>query len=432
MKRILLYALLLLGPVCSEAQESLQMMFYNIYRYPSATPVNRENLLKDILMKSRPDVLMVCELESEAGADALLQTAFAYTTDTFARGTFVYNRSNEQDTLQQLIYFNTKKFTLLEEYVYPTAVRDINRYTLLVNTTDAATDSLILELFVVHLKSSTGSANIRSRYNMADTLMQVLATIPQNRHVLVAGDMNFYNSSELAYQHFVNPVHPHPLTDPLGDVSGTWQDNPAFAYMHTQATRISRAGFGLYGAVGGVDDRFDIILMSKHMDADSNAALSYVDNSYTAYGNNGNCLNLAVNDVACSGTFPQEFRQQLHDMSDHLPVGMTLYTPKKIGPVLVPDPDTGTGIVRVDYPAYFHIYGSNMVQHHLYVQWKIPHERRDLDAAFYIYNTMGHIVYTLEVATAEAIEGLDVTALPAGMYYIRLGDQTTPLKFIKY
>ena len=418
-------------PLGTIAQEALHMMFYNLYRYPSATPGNRELLLKDILADVQPDILMVCELESEAGADALLQQSFAYTQDTFARGTFVYNRSNEQDTLQQMVYFNRRKFTLLGEYVYPTDVRDINRYTLLVNTTDADKDSLIMELFVVHLKSSTGTANVRSRFNMADTLMQVLHTIPPGRHVLVAGDMNFYNSSELAYRHFTDTVHPHPLADPLGNVSGTWQDNPAFAHMHTQATRTSRAGFGLYGAIGGMDDRFDIIFMSRHLEADSTADISYVKDSYKAYGNNGNCLNKAVNDVSCNGAYSQAFRQQLHDMSDHLPVGMTLFTPRRIGPVKQPDPDTGTGIAGRKAPVHFGIYGANMVQHRLYVQWRMD-PPVTAQQTIYICNAVGNVVYTHHIHTAEAIEGLDVSGLPAGMYYIRIGEAAAPHKFVKY
>jgi hypothetical protein len=429
--KIFLGLLICFLPLMSKGQEVLDVMFYNIYRYPSATPLNRELLLGQILQEAQPDLLMVCELENEKGADLILRNSFGYTTDEFDRATFVVNGSSAIDTLQQMIFFNKKKFTLLHEAVYVTNVRDINRYTLLVNTADVATDSIIIEVFVAHLKSSTGTANVNARLAMTDTIMRIVNTIPSDRYVLVGGDMNFYRSAELGYQNFIDTLHAHPLIDPLGDVSGKWQDDPNFAYMHTQATRTSKVGFGLYGASGGVDDRFDIIFMSAQLDADSTSKLSYVPATYTAYGNNGNCLNLAINDTACVGQYSQTLRQHLHDMSDHLPVTMRFYTPKKMQQP-IPDEDTSTSIETYNTLArLFRIEGGNIVHTQLQVSWEASPSHLP-PSAIHIYNAMGYVMIAQAITPTVSNAIIDVSHLAAGVYFVKLKEHPFPLKFVKH
>lgn len=409
------------------ANDTLSVMFYNIYRYPSANPQQREVLLNDVLKFNKPDLLMVCELESEEGADRILNHSFRHNDAVFQRAEFVFNQSADDDTLQQMLYYNTEKFTLIAQQVYPTTVRDINRYTLLLNTTDRDKDSVIFELFVTHLKSSTGTANANMRLGMVDTMVQVLATIPTTHHVLFAGDMNFYRASELAYQHIIDTNRQHVLIDPMGYVPGTWQDNANYAAMHTQATRTSAAGFGLYGGTGGMDDRFDFIFLSKHLNQDTLEQVYFLPNSYEAVGNNGNCLNKAVKDTTCSGIYSQELRDDLHDMSDHLPVALKLITNKKIGPL--EHVDTGTSITHLfNNKGQLELIGSNIIAHSLTLKYDVI-ALPDAIGSLLITNAMGQHALSL-MLSHKGVKYLDVQDWKPGVYYISLNGQLR-LKFIK-
>jgi len=426
MKRILFALFLMVSSFCALAQDTLDVMFYNVYRFPSATPTQREVLLRDILDAQLPDVFMVCELETEEGADRILNTSFSNARVPYQRAAFVSNQSDTTDWLQQMIYFNSNKFTLLNQQLYVTGVRDINRYTLLLNTTDVATDSVIFEFFVAHLKSSTGTANVTARFNMIDTFVNVLAQIPADRNVFFAGDFNMYRSSELGYQHLIDTLNrSHIMVDPIYG-EGSWQDKPEFAYMHTQATRTSRTGFGLYGAGGGMDDRFDFIFMSKQLE-DTSRSVFYVDSSYVAFGNNGNCLNMAVNNDSCSGVYDAFLRQNLHDMSDHLPVRLKLATTKTLG---APPVDTSTSIPSINSATDFHILGSNVVYNQLSVIVKYANVPA-LNARISVIDILGNERLASSIQQANGVYTFDVSALPSGVYFIRLSDATKSLKFVK-
>lgn len=427
LKSTLLYALLSLIALSTIAQDTLNVMFYNVYRFPSANPTQREVLLSSILRENHPDMLLICELESEDGADRILNHSFTNSQDQYGRAAFVFNQSAVDDTLQQMLYYNKRKFTLIDQQVYPTYIRDINRYTLLLNTTDVATDSVIFEVFVTHLKSSTGTANVNARFAMLDTMVNVLATIPTDRHVILGGDMNFYTSFELGYQHIIDTNRMHVLVDPVGPSEGKWQDEEDFQALHTQSTRISAAGFGLYGATGGMDDRFDFLFLSKHLQTENaNADVRFVAGSYQAIGNNGNCLNKAIKDTSCTGVYSQQLRQYLHDMSDHTPVALQLFTNKTIGP------GAGTSIAPhlAQENASLSILGANQVQHLLYVKWDVAPIGYKAQS-IRVINQIGQVVYEQSLPKQSDILHVDVSNLPAGMYYIGTGNGNFS-KFIKY
>ena len=125
--------------------------------------------------------------------------------------------------------------------------------------------------------------------------------------------MNFYGSEgDSGYTEFIRP-HALPDTnlgrskDILG-LPGYWHDNATFAPYHTQSTRSSS---------GGLDDRFDFIFSKYELDND--IGVDYVSNSYTTFGNDGDHLNLSVND-GTNNAVPDSIADVLYAFSDHLPV----------------------------------------------------------------------------------------------------------------
>jgi endonuclease/exonuclease/phosphatase family metal-dependent hydrolase len=398
------------------AQQMINTMFYNIYRFPDNPPAHREQVLKNILDEYHPDLLMVCELVREEGADRILNTSLQTPQFNFARAAFTPTQISFFDPLQQMVFYNRDKLILIGQQTLPTEVREINHYTFILNAADLNTDSAFLEVFVTHLKSSDGAANQVARLHMIDTFVKALELIPQSHHVLLAGDFNFYSAyDEPAYQRILDTSNAVRMIDPI-DKPGNWSDNDTFKAIHTQATRISAAGFGSGGASGGLDDRFDFIMMSENLkDA---ADLSYVAGSYKAFGNNGNCFNERIDHYDCDGTYSLPLRQNLYNMSDHLPVVMQLQTNKHF--LAITEPDINNA---VSLPA------GNIAKDLLHVKLDAASRK---GSTLSIYNNLGQVIRTIYVTWKSDPITIYTGDIPAGMYYLRVtGRFNTTLKFLK-
>ncbi len=394
------------------AQETINTMFYNLLEFPDAPPSNRADILKTILDDYKPDLFMVCELKSEEGANAILNTSLHTNSNRYLKATYVSNQSNIQTDLQQLVFYNSKKLILESQDLINTGIRDINHYLFKLNTTTATINPIYLDVFVAHLKSSQGQDNEQKRLNMVLDFTSTLTAIPSNHFVLFSGDLNLYTSQEDAYQELLDPTNAIVLKDPI-DRPGKWHINSTFKDIHTQSTRKSNVNFDGFGAGGDLDDRFDFILISENLE--NSSTLKYKPNSYKAYGNNGNCYNKSINDPTCNGSeYNSSIRDALYNMSDHLPVVLQLETDQALS-----------------------IEENNIIEN--YLQFKNGNLISDaitltvnssiLGKNIVLYNSMGQKIKTIILDKSSKI--IDATYLSAGIYYIKLQNTTTPLKFIK-
>jgi endonuclease/exonuclease/phosphatase family metal-dependent hydrolase len=416
MKKVLLIVCLSLGHWAA-AQPAINAMFYNLYRFPDNPPANRELILKEITNEYRPDLLMVCELVREQGADHILNTALQTSRFNFARAAFVPDTSNLSDPLQQMVFYNLDKLMLIAQRTLATRVRNINHYTFVLNTKDLATDSVFLDVFVTHLKSSEGKDNERARLHMIDTFVKALKTIPKGHHVLLAGDFNFYSAyTEPAYTKILDSTNAVVMLDPIHK-PGNWSNNDTFKDIHTQATRTSSAGFGIGGATGGLDDRFDFIMMSESLLHGDD--LRYVPGTYRAYGNNGNCYNQRIDHYDCDGGYGIELRRNLYNMSDHLPVVMKFSTGKQFLSI----PETHVSSV-ITFPS------GNIATE--FLQVKFGPDRKIKETILSIYNSLGQKVRTIyPVARANSLS-IYTGDLSPGVYYLNVtGENRTTVKFLK-
>jgi len=393
-------------------QETIKTMFYNLLEYPSANPSNRDIVLRDILNTYDPDVFMVCELESPQGAESILNVSLNDEAQDYTALPFVDNTSGGAD-LQNLLYYRTNMFTIESTQIISTTVRDINRYQLKLNTEDGTTNPVIIDFFVTHLKSSQGGANAALRLDMVTQFTNALETIDPDSYVIFAGDLNLYDADEPAYLELMDTSNAIVMADPL-DQPGDWHNNIDFQQLHTQSTRQSSGGFGA-GAGGGMDDRFDFILVSENMLTDP--TLQYVPDSYIAYGNNGNCFNNDVRSSDCTGDFSQVLRNDLYQMSDHLPVVMELQTSETI---ILASED-------------FNIEENTIRLEKTIVSTEVKLDV-DSDTSFPIdievYNSIGQKL--LETTLFSATETIDVSGLSNGMYFIKTNSSNSQtLKFLK-
>ena len=391
-------------------------MFYNVLNYPLQLPANRIQHLDVILNDYQPDLFMVCELNSEAGANDILQSLQNINPD-FLRATFVFNTSDDaignQNELQQMVYYDSTKFILESEAVVTTVFRDFNHYRFKLNTTDQVSNPVYLDLFVTHLKSSSGSTNQNHRLTMVNDLVTYLSGFPSNSNVVLAGDLNLYTSSEPAFQELIDATNNITFEDPANRV-GSWSNNTSYLDVFTQSTRTTSS---LGGASGGFDDRFDFILTSDNMD--TNPELSFVPNSYKAYGNNnnGSCYNSEINSANCSGPeYNQTIRDALYYMSDHLPVVLELQTNKTLN------------LQEQEIVKRIKIVGSNIIDNSLRLSIGDAFENVQ---SFTIYNVMGQELKEIKIDDRSFVD-INVSYLPSGIYYIVANNlKMKALKFIK-
>jgi len=401
------------------AQETVKVMFYNLLNYPLENAVpNRIDDLSFILSDYQPDLFLVCELNNITGAIDVLNTAKSAINSSFEMATYVSNTSDDsggnQNDLQNLLYYDSTKFSIEEEIIVPTYLRDFNVYRIQLKTIDQATDPIEIYVIVTHLKASSGASNAQRRFEMVQDLEVYLETLPADTNVLLGGDLNVYTASETAFQTLISDSNNIAFVDPANQV-GSWHNNTNYVGVFTQSTRTQN---GLGGSTGGFDDRFDFILTSENMISTAN--VTYTSGSYQVYGNNGltSCYNRSINSSDCETTgsqFSSVLRNHLHNFSDHLPVTLSLETDATF--LSVEDFEIVSRI-RLDTTIINHSLIINVDDIILY------NERLD------IYNSLGQKVKTLQM-NSDTKQRFDVTDLNNGLFYLTVPNRNfNPIKFI--
>lgn len=309
----------------------VRIMSYNLLNFPNGRNdcgsgnvnlPNRSDTLRKIMQYLKPDIFVGCEIQTQAGCDSVLNRALnVFGTTHYQRANWVAN-SNGGD-LQNMLFYNAAKLTLKEQRIIHTSPRDLSHYILYVNdnTLPQHHDTCFIEVIMCHLKAGSASSDLSDRAAQTAMLRTILDGRPQGRHLFVCGDMNTYRSSEACYQNLVSGGTTF-LKDPL-NAPGNWTSNSSFGYLHTQSPRAS--GSTDCGITGGLDDRFDHIIVSQNVMNGAND-LQYVANSYKAVGNDGNHYNQSIL-AGTNSQYPDSVVRALYYASDHLPVKMDmLYT----------------------------------------------------------------------------------------------------------
>ena len=411
MRHTIIFLSLLFFSISCYSQNTIKTMFYNVLWFPELNP-NRIDLLQEVLQDYEPDIFMVCELQSQEGADAILNIGLnSDGNSNFSAAPYFENQSGGGD-LQQALFYRNDMFVLENTEIINTPVRDINKYTLLLNTVNQDTNPIRIYAYVTHLKSSQGGANQQLRLSMVEAFVNDTQQLEEDAYVLFAGDFNIYTSTEPAYLEILDQTNNIVMADPI-NTPGAWNNNEDFTAVHTQSTRTSSSGFG-GGAGGGLDDRFDFIMVSQNMMTDTN--LNYKADSYKAYGNNGNCYNNDINDINCGGVYNQVIRDALYNMSDHLPVVMELETDQEI--VLLNVPQNSA-------PQPFSL--KNTLVSDIITIYNPGGNTKD--DRFGIFNTLGQELLEFKTSTNTTI--LNVAQFVKGVYYITNKASNQTLKFLK-
>lgn len=289
-------------PVFSQV-DTLRVATYNLLKFPGSTGVQRVPAFRTVIHFMKPDILIVQELLSESGYQMFLREVMNFQEDVYEAAPF----RDGPDTDNGLFYNHTK-LQLINSQQIRTDLRDISEYSLKAGEVE-------FKFYSLHLKAGSRSSDQNRRLSETTTLRNHLNTLAEGTDFIVGGDFNMRSSSETAYIRLTEDQNDNDgkLFDPL-NLSGNWHDNRLFSRIHTQSTRSNSFGGG---ASGGLDDRFDLLLISSSLMR--HGGMDFLFDSYTALGNDGSRLNDSIN-AGMNGSVPDSVADALLATSDHLPV----------------------------------------------------------------------------------------------------------------
>jgi hypothetical protein len=293
----------------------ITLLDWNLLNYSSGRETDYRNVLNAVL----PDIVIAQEVSGGTGANNFLTVLNGPGgPGGFSLATFV----DDPDT-DQALYFKTSKFTQSGHVSLNTTPRTTDRWKLLI--TGLPTPANDLYIYSMHLKAGNSSPEADERTAAATIIRADGNSLPAGANIIYAGDFNVYTSAEGAYTQLTGSQVDNDgrCFDPIGTPGG-WHSNPAYACIHTQSPHLDNAGAPSGATNGGLDDRFDFMLLSNALI--DNIGMTYKVGSYKAYGNDCNHYNKDIND---SPTIPEgsTIANSLHAASDHLPVVMQLLLP---------------------------------------------------------------------------------------------------------
>lgn len=334
MKRHLIALLFAASSLLVTAQnaDTLTVMAYNLLFYGAnfgdcdntTNGLNdKDDYFKIITHYVLPDILVVNELGSGSiFSDRILLSVL--NTDSIDYYERAQVQNNGFSSIVNQLFYNSEKLALADQYMIDedvnnnNLVRVIDVYKLYYKDTNLLPDSdtAFIHVLGAHFKAGSSASDESDRELTAEAIMDELSNGDPGYYIL-GGDLNLKSSNENAYEELISASYgDYSFYDPISS-PGTWNNTSVFASIHTQSTRLSNTNDGCFSG-GGMDDRFDFLLMSGQVIADT-GLVSYVPNSYRALGQDGTHFNQEINDGA-NTSVPPEVLDALYGMSDHLPV----------------------------------------------------------------------------------------------------------------
>lgn len=408
----------------AKSQDTLTVVHYNLLNYGNTTSycttVNnnineKDGYIKTIINYLKPDIFTVNELgKSQSVHQHLLdQVLNTGGIDYYRKADFL---KIADSYLVNMLYYNSEKLRLHSHVIAQSLIRDVDVYKLYYRSDDlAAGDTAFIICVVSHLKA--GSDDEALRTSMAQNTMEFLDNYDDDNNYLMMGDFNLYSHLEGAYQAYLNYENPSlRFNDPV-DQYGNWHNNSYYSDYHTQSTHTSSNGCA---STGGMDDRFDFILISNSI-KDGTKDVHYIEDSYWAVGQDGQHYNQALNTSPTNTSVPPDVLDALYHNSDHLPVLLKLYTDKTLG------------IDEFKTDQFRQVSLTNPAQNRLNLNMLVTTQG---DARLKIFNVYGHLLLTrnLHLHVGENQISESIETLQPGLYIVRITDQqlnNVSLKLIK-
>lgn len=336
---LLLSALIIsLQSIFAQQTETLRLMTYNILNYRTTTaqctgnnnnPTNKDGYIRSIVQYVDPDIIVMNEIGAQAvNSDRLLTNALNVGgVNKWEQADY---SNNSFSNLVNMLFYDSTRVGLHSQSVVErdlqnnSLVRVIDIYRLYYKDPllNLGGDTIYFNVVGLHLKAGNTSSDEVARGRASAALIDYLKTQVDDEAIFICGDFNTYSDNEPAIQNLItaSPLNER-IFDPANALGG-WNNSPLYAAVHTQSTRNSgNTNNGCFSG-GGLDDRFDMILVSNAVLNDPSSDVRYVNNSYETLGNDGSHFNKSIKDAPANNSAPSLIIDALHDNSDHLPVSL--------------------------------------------------------------------------------------------------------------
>lgn len=427
MKKKLSLILLVMASLCANAAvtDTIKVMQYNLLNYGNYTdycPQELNNIsdknryIRTILTAYYPDIFTVCEMGKATNLPSdFVNNNLNINGITCWKAAAGSNSCNSY--LTNCVFYNSEKLVLRKHTLAQNYIRDVDIYSFyLKNDMLASGDTVNLVCIIAHLKAGYGDDNEDKRHTMCRNIMNNINNSYRNCNVLIMGDFNLYTSEEAAYQtltnknsypttYFIDPVYPYGV--------GEWNSNPDYAEYHTQS--VDRQGNGCRSG-GGMDDRFDFIMMSENIYGGADK-VRYINGSYHAIGQDGNRFNQSVNSPA-NQDVPADVANALFNNSDHLPVKMELLVTQNTDVEETADNEFNFDV----YP--------NPAKEKINIRF---FQNNSGKADIRLFNSSGQTVYSAGIAVDEGVEEHVITTdnLRQGMYFLKITNADGVTQIVK-
>jgi hypothetical protein len=331
---ILAAALALATLAAATPAHALKVATWNLWQYPTTLLSTRQPHMRTVMGALDPDVIIVQELATSAGADSFMNVLKA------AHPERVWKKSGYFPATESTAYWDSLKVDAVSFSGLSTSgPRDV--LVGLFKPRGYVSNQAWFRVYSVHFKAGTGTG---TGVGCGDTpcetlraaeasdlrnLINVVSTAAVGPGFLVGGDTNIYTADELAYIRLTESQADNdgrgrdPLTMP-----GNWHLNSNYAPYHSQCPCNSNCLPGFSG--GGLDDRFDLFLSSYSLQDGQGLDLLPLPGGYITYGNDGFHFNTDIDAGFINLAVPYEVAQALRQASDHIPVAVVLQLPSKV------------------------------------------------------------------------------------------------------
>jgi len=412
MKKLLILSVLILIGFKLSAQDRVKVMSYNLLNYGNTTSyctqtnnnmTSKTGYNATIINYIKPDIVGVIEM----GSSDFVHNRFLDSVLN-VNGVSYYAKAHKMNmagsTIISLLYYNQQKFGLAGVVSLQHQVRDIVLFRLFYRSPKLAVthDTAFVNCIVAHLKAGSQSSSKATRTQMVNQALGYLSNHYPADNYLFMGDLNLYSSNEGAYQSLLNYSNSaYKFNDPI-NTPGNWNNNSSFAAVHTQSTHSSSNGCA---SGGGLDDRFDFILISDALKTGSKH-ITYVSNSYKVVGNDGNHFNKSINN-GTNNSVPANVLNALYNNSDHLPVVLELDLDNVIA-----------GISDAEKANQIRVRFENPVNNKLQLS---INSAKAKDVEVLIYDVRGRMIAGRKIRIdGNSHLDFDLSSMANGMYFLRI------------